>query len=293
MGDRRMISRSVVDNDSLLRLAAETQLLYFHLNLNADDDGFCGSPQRLCRLVEAPNGLEELCEAGYLISFPSGVVVIRHWHVHNSVRKDSYRPTIFEAEMSQLTLSNGVYSLNENVAPPPTCDETGAESSPLCGGTSTDSLPTCDGTGAELLPPCGGSVSQLSKESISEGGNVFPPAKPDTQAELLEESLPDYSPPAKSKGKKFIPPTAEEVEAFCTDKGLNIDAARFVDYYSSIGWRVGKNQIQMRDWHAAARNWCRRTENGSGCSTQPTKPRPAASMVDEYEAAFAAGKLTF
>ena len=119
------------------------------------------------------------------------------------------------------------------------------------------------------------------------------PAKPDTQAELLEESLPDYSPPAKPKGKKFIPPTAEEVEAFCTAKGMNIDAARFVDYYTSVGWRIGKNQIQMRDWHAAARNWCRRTENGIGCSTQPTKPRPAASMVDEYEIGFSNGKVKF
>ncbi len=97
--------------------------------------------------------------------------------------------------------------------------------------------------------------------------------------------------PAKSKEKKFIPPTVEQVEAFCTNKGLNIDAARFVDYYTSIGWRVGKNP--MRNWQATVRNWDRGTGNGSGCSTQPTKPRPAASTEDEYEVGFANGNVKF
>ena len=97
--------------------------------------------------------------------------------------------------------------------------------------------------------------------------------------------------PTKNKRKKFTPPALEDVQQYCAAQGLSIDAARFVDYYAANGWMVGKNP--MRDWQAAARNWCRGTGNGSGCSNQPSKPRPVAAMEDEYETAFAAGNVKF
>lgn len=58
------------------------------------------------------------------------------------------------------------------------------------------------------------------------------------------------------KGKKFKPPTLMEVETYCAERGLQIDAERFIDYYASNGWRVGKSP--MKDWQAAVRNWVRR-----------------------------------
>lgn len=56
------------------------------------------------------------------------------------------------------------------------------------------------------------------------------------------------------KGKpRFTPPTLEEVQAYCTERNNHIDAQRFIDYYTSNGWKVGKNP--MKDWKAAVRNW--------------------------------------
>lgn len=52
---------------------------------------------------------------------------------------------------------------------------------------------------------------------------------------------------------KFSPPTVEDVQAYCDEKGYAVDPGRFVDYYTSNGWRVGKNP--MRDWKAAVRTW--------------------------------------
>jgi hypothetical protein len=55
----------------------------------------------------------------------------------------------------------------------------------------------------------------------------------------------------------FKPPTVEEVSAYCTERKNTVDANRFIDFYTSKGWMVGKNK--MKDWHAAVRTW----ENGS------------------------------
>ena len=59
--------------------------------------------------------------------------------------------------------------------------------------------------------------------------------------------------------KRFRPPTVEEVEAYCFERNNKVDAERFVDFYSSNGWRVGKNP--MKDWKAAVRTWEKREDN--------------------------------
>lgn len=57
----------------------------------------------------------------------------------------------------------------------------------------------------------------------------------------------------KEKRNIFVAPTLEEVEAYCTERGNNVDAQKFIDYYTSNGWKVGKNK--MKDWKAAVRTW--------------------------------------
>lgn len=66
-------------------------------------------------------------------------------------------------------------------------------------------------------------------------------------------------PPTRSK---FSPPSVDEVNMYCQEKGLSIDAQRFVDYYESNGWMVGRNK--MKDWRAAVRNWGRKGNTNSG-----------------------------
>ena len=64
--------------------------------------------------------------------------------------------------------------------------------------------------------------------------------------------------------KRFTPPSVDEVEAYCRERGNAVDAQRFVDFYASKGWKVGSSG--MKDWRAAIRNWERQdnTKNGGG-----------------------------
>lgn len=72
---------------------------------------------------------------------------------------------------------------------------------------------------------------------------------------------------SKEKASRFIPPTLEDIKAYCEEKGYKLDYDRFIDYYTSNGWMVGKNK--MKDWRACVRNWARK--DSSGCAEYPTK----------------------
>lgn len=58
---------------------------------------------------------------------------------------------------------------------------------------------------------------------------------------------------------RFSPPNVEDVKAFCKENGYNVDPERFVNFYESKGWMVGKSK--MKSWQAAVRNWARRDSN--------------------------------
>lgn len=72
------------------------------------------------------------------------------------------------------------------------------------------------------------------------------------------------------KTKRFTPPSVEDVKAYCQERQNNVDAERFVDYYTSNGWHVGKNP--MKDWKAAVRTWERQGWNGYGFGGDKKKP---------------------
>ncbi|WP_405345637.1 phage replication initiation protein [Ruminococcus sp.] len=118
MGNHRMFSNAIIDSDKFLDMPLTTQALYFHLGMKADDDGFVGNPKKVTRSVNCTeDDLKILIAKGFLISFESGVIVITHWHIHNSIRKDRKKDTIFLDEKKQLFLSESmVYidSTNEN-----------------------------------------------------------------------------------------------------------------------------------------------------------------------------------
>ena len=82
-----------------------------------------------------------------------------------------------------------------------------------------------------------------------------------------------YSPPTPSPGeprKRFVPPTVEEVRAYCLERGNGIDPQGFVDHYEARGWRYNGN-VPMKDWRAAVRTWEGRDR--SQCSMQPRESR--------------------
>lgn len=112
MAERRMFAKSIIDSDAFLELPARCQLLYFHLGMRADDDGFVNKPKSILRMAGcSEEDLKKLLDEKYLIAFDSGIMVIRHWNLHNRIRKDSYKETIYKNEKSLLEEGeNRVYS---------------------------------------------------------------------------------------------------------------------------------------------------------------------------------------
>lgn len=112
MARRRMFSLDVVDTDKFLEMSQTAQCLYYHLGMRADDDGFISSPNKIVRMLGCNVGdLQELIQNGYVLKMESGIVVIKHWKVHNSIKSDRYNPTIHVEEKEKLSCSNNVYEL--------------------------------------------------------------------------------------------------------------------------------------------------------------------------------------
>ena len=118
MANRRMFSLSVIDTDKFLDMPVSSQLLYFHLGMRADDDGFVSSPKRIARTTNCgDDDLRILATKGYIIPFESGVVVIRHWRQNNQLRSDRYRETVCKNEKATLSIIDNIYIESTNEAP--------------------------------------------------------------------------------------------------------------------------------------------------------------------------------
>lgn len=198
MAERRMFAKTIIDSDAFLDMPLSTQALYFHLSMRADDDGFINNPKKIQRMIGASeDDLKLLIIKSFIITFESGIVVIKHWKIHNYLRSDRYKETVYQEEKSQLsTKKNKAYTLN----------------------------------GIPIGIPNGDQM--------------------DTQDRIGKDRK------GKDKEKRFSPPSVDDVTAYCKERGNTVDAQRFVDFYASKGWMVGKNK--MKDWKACVRTWERR-----------------------------------
>ena len=105
MAEKRMFAKTIIDSDAFLDMPLSTQALYFHLSMRADDDGFINNPKRIVRMINAnDDDLRVLITKRFVLVFDSGVIVIKHWRLHNTLRKDRYKPTIYQEEFKQLSL---------------------------------------------------------------------------------------------------------------------------------------------------------------------------------------------
>lgn len=106
-----MFSPEIVSSDAFLDMGQGAQCLYFHLGMKADDDGFV-NPKAIMRMLGTPEDeLKVLLAKRFLLPFESGVVVIKHWLIHNLIRSDLYKETQYKKEKSTLGLNeNGAYT---------------------------------------------------------------------------------------------------------------------------------------------------------------------------------------
>lgn len=206
MAERRMFAKTIIDSDAFLDMPLSAHALYFHLSMRADDDGFVNNPKKIQRMIGASDDdCKLLIMKNFIITFDSGVIVIKHWKIHNYIRNDRYKETVYQDEKAMLTeKENKAYSLG---------------------------IPN----GYQLDTQVRLGEDSIVKDSIEED-SIKPPQK------------------------RFTKPTLEEVQAYCQERNNNVDAQRWFDYYSSNGWKVGKNP--MKDWKACVRTWERSADNG-------------------------------
>jgi len=105
MAQKRMFSLQIVDSDVFLEMPMTSQLLYFHLSMRADDEGFIGNPKKIIRMIGSnEDDLRLLLAKRFLMVFDSGVIIVKHWLIHNTIRMDRFNPTSYKKEKATLGL---------------------------------------------------------------------------------------------------------------------------------------------------------------------------------------------
>lgn len=119
MAERRMFAKTIIFSDAFLDMPMSARCLYHALGMLADDDGFVNNPKSIMRQVGAStDDLNLLMLKKFVLAFESGVVVIKHWRIHNLIRKDRYNETKYVKEKSTLYLDeNNAYTQNPDGLP--------------------------------------------------------------------------------------------------------------------------------------------------------------------------------
>lgn len=103
MANKRMFTQKITESDAFLEMPLSTQCLYFHLNMYGDDDGFVNNPRKVMKLIGAnDDDLKLLILKSFVMVFESGVILIKHWRMHNTLKNDRYRPTDYQEEFAQV-----------------------------------------------------------------------------------------------------------------------------------------------------------------------------------------------
>ena len=125
MAHKRMFTLQIVDSDVFLDMPSSSQALYFHLAMRADDDGFVNNPKKISKIVNSSDDdMRLLLAKKFIIGFESGVIVIKHWRMHNYIQKDRYKATNYSQEMALLSVDeNNGYSLDTKCVQDVTSDK--------------------------------------------------------------------------------------------------------------------------------------------------------------------------
>lgn len=233
MAERRMFSKTVIDSDAFIEMPLSSQALYFHLSMRADDDGFVNNPRRIRNDIGASeDDLKLLIAKRFVITFESGIVVIKHWRIHNYIQSDRYKPTVYLKERASLMIcANKAYTeCIHDVSSVDTqvsleleqAKDRGSDRGSLAFTTTT---------------------TTLSIESAGAGA----PAREENEGEGQREEIP--------------PPSVTQVYAYMVEElgedVLGDEAEKFVAWNEKFGWDC------LPNWKGAARLWCaRRAERG-------------------------------
>ena len=208
-----MFAKTIIDSDAFLDMPPSSQVLYFHLAMRADDDGFINNPKTIMRMVGAKDDdIKLLIAKRFIIPFESGVVVIKHWRIHNYIQKDRYTETKYIDEKNQLIINekNG-YSLKQ----------------------------------ISLLDDENDNVYILDTQ-VRLGKDRDRLGKDRLELERVKNKATRFITPTIDEIKTFLNDQEYETD---TDRY----AVRFYNFYESKGWKVGKEKMKdwkaaIRGW---------------------------------------------
>lgn len=218
MAERRMFAKTIIASDDFLKMPLSAQALYFHLSMRGDDDGFVNNPISVRSEIGASeDDYRELIDRRFILPFESGVVVIKHWRIHNYIQKDRYKPTVYTEERSRLIVKpNRAYTeLKEHDMRPV---------------SKTDTMYTQSSVGEIRLDEFSSDVGDVDTTSAEE-------------------------PVESSVGKRMSYPTLQEVLDFAIAENLTaVNVYRFYGYYQTTGWKSNQG-VPVFDWKMRLREW--------------------------------------
>jgi hypothetical protein len=219
MSERRMFAKTIIDSDAFIEMPETARLLYYDLAMRADDDGFINSPKKIQRMIGARDeDLQLLIKKKFLIAFESGVVVIKHWKIHNYIPKDRYKPTVYKDEMAQLEVKeNNAYSLY------------------------TDCIQNVYKLDTQV---------RLGKDRLGKDNNNIPPQPPKLEkehingAEFVTMTNDEYEKLIATYGKEFTDKCVEVLDNYKGSSGRKYKS----DYRAILSWVANKvNETKQKE----------------------------------------------
>ena len=255
-----MFAKTIIDSDVFLDMPLTTQALYFHLSMRADDDGFVNNPKKIQKMIGASDDdMRLLLAKNFLIYFESGVVVIKHWRIHNYIQNDRYKETVYKEEKSMLkSKENKAYKLADD-----------------------GMYPNCIQTVSKM-----DTQVSIGKVSIVEDSKEERTAPHSDQKHIFGEY-------------RHVLLTYKEVEKLEMDFGKEKtqEAIKLLDEYIEMkGYKVKSHYLVMRKWVFNAVDEAKQRQQRAQKPEQPKQQQTSAfnrmetSGID-YDALFGSGKI--
>lgn len=262
MADKRMFAKSIIDSDPFLDMPLSAQALYFHLGMRADDDGVINSPNKIRRMVGAEQeDLEVLADAGFIIPFDSGIVIIKHWLINNHLRADRKKDTLYPEEFAQLEVKeNGAYTLKISTK----CLTSDGQLTTKCQPTDNQVSDNCLTSDGQVSDNCPHSIDKYSIDKIS------------IDKDSIGEGIETVPRPSKDRVKKYgeynnVLLSDSELEKLRTEySDLDDRIERLSSYMASTGKKY-------KSHYATIRAWARKD-----AEKKDAKKNEGAQELDEY-----------
>ncbi len=271
MANKRMFSLEIIDSDEFLRLTKPAQLLYFHLNMRADDDGFVRNPGTIRSLLNIrKTAYDELVTKNWLIEFKNGVVVVTHWNVHNNLRSDRHKPTLYQKELAHLQEKNGIYvnqGVNQNV-----------------------NQDVNQNVNQNFNQDVNQNVNQNVNQDADSLATQYSIDK-DLDIDIDKGSCSCKAMTSNNRYNIMYVPSLNDVREYINNNNYTFNAEYFYNYYNTRNWNIGKVPIRdfealksiMDNWQLKENNWqAEKTKRENITKTSNSGLQPPKGVFNNY-----------